>query len=264
VSVPRGWSIAPARNEAAGINFREPGEITLDGHANKQGMVFGMVRPSGPRLLPESFVQTLPFVPERPDRVRLGAVDAQRYRGLPTSDDRRRLTVYAVPTSSGTATFVCFAPARASKSFFDSCEGAATTLRLAGVTAYTLEPSRRYAASVDRIFKNINSPRRADRVRMREAKSAGHQARIAHDLASRYRRAAASIRRIKAPEAVRAANAAVAGSLVAAAKSYDRLAAAILARDPNRDRAAANEIRANETQVQRWLDSLRPLGYEIH
>ena len=74
----------------------------------------------------------------------------------------------------------------------------------------------------------------------------------------------ANRRNRKAPEAARTANAAVARSLVAGAKSYDRLAAAILARDANRDRAAANEIRANETEVQRWLDSLRPLGYEIH
>jgi hypothetical protein len=263
LSIPRGWAAVAPRTRVKSLRLVDPAQVALAGQAGDAGLLLGIQRDPGPRLLPEAFLATLPAVPANPDPVRLGEVVAQRYRGLEPRSSGRRMTLYVVPTSAGVATIACFAPARSAREVLTRCEGAATTLRLTGADAYPLTPDRTYAATLDRIVQRLNPGRLARRGRIRAAQRPAHRARVAHQIGALFSAGARSVTRLRPPKAAAAANAAIAAAFTRAAKAYDRSASAIRAQDNRRNEAANRAVRDAEAAVQRGFDSLRPLGYDV-
>jgi len=227
---------------------------------DRSGIVVGRAQSDHPSLLPAALRKRLARAPAADDRVRLGSLQAIRYRDLELAGfGGRRLTLYVVPTTSGVATVGCFSNAPAAA----VCDRVAATARLVSGRAYALGPEAGYAAGVGGALATLDRARRSGRTRLAAAKRPTRQAAAAAALATAHRKAARTIARFEVTPAAASATASLAASLEATARAYDRLATAARRNDGGAYAAAAKAVGRGESAVERSLAGLERLGYRV-
>jgi hypothetical protein len=261
LDVPAGWR-PTGRSPLPGVSGSRTLVLTHEGDPAGDTLVAANLRHTGPRLLPNAFVKTLPSVPTRPDPVRLGSSVAQRYPGLKPRGRGLRVTAYVVPNSAGVATLACTATVASAPAFLPRCEKVVGTLALHGVTAQSLAPSAKYARQLGAVSGGLNRDRNKGRARLR-AKRPADQARAAGMLASGFAAAARRMGKIHAPAAAARAHALVVSGSRRASRAYTRMRSAVRGGRRGRYRAAVRDAKAAEATVQRGFASLRPLGYSV-
>ncbi len=183
-------------------------------------------------------------------------MQAYRYDGLHVGGLSEPVTVYAVPTDDGVATFVCMGAGA-------GCSQIAATVHLNGAHAYPLAPSAQYGAALTTALKALNS-RTAGGVAALQAASTGvAQAAAAERIAAAYRDAATTVSQLPVSPAAGAANAAVAASLTRLAQTYSTLGRAAGTGDRSGYAAASSAAAGGRASLRSALAKLRAAGYDV-
>ena len=261
LSFPGGWQRVAQEPDLPGMRFADPIVLAPGGQKGSM-LIAGTVNGSGPTLLPKSFRARLSRPPKPDDPVRLGKVDAFRYRGLAPEGLDGTATVYAAPTTRGVAAVACVA-GRAGRDFLPQCERVAATLALSGATPYPLGPSKEYARLLTTTFRGLGRSRAEGVSRLRRARSAAAQARGAQGLAGAYRRASRQLRSATVSPREREAHRRIAAALGAIGAAYDRAASAARNDDARAYKAAEDAVRRGGRRADRALRALSNLGYAV-
>ncbi len=259
LAVPASWSTEEKAPSVPGLRMRDAAYATDGDHS----IVAGMTRASGPLLLPAAFERRIEGPkPKTGDRLKLGSLQAQRYRGLAVRGSGQPMTVYAAPTSAGVVTVACLAPSGGAPTAGD-CERAAATVRNMRGRPVPLAPSRRYAAAVDRVITGINPTRRSFRLRLSKAVNRWQQQDSTGALARAYADGARKLRRVPATPLVADQRADLIAALESASAVYARMQKAALGNDTASWDRGRDDVRTSEARVQGALDALKELGYTV-
>ena len=166
--------------------------------------------------------------------MRLGPLDAFRYRNLVPAGFNGTLTLYAVPQANTTTLLGCYVHTGAPQSILQRCDDIVSTLQLDGATAFPLAPTAPYAATLNGALNTLSSQRASGLKRLGQAKTPAKQASAADAVAAAYKTAAARLRKEPVTPFTRSTNAALVAALTRAQKAYEGLARA--ARSGNRKR----------------------------
>ncbi len=217
----------------------------------------------GPKtLLPKALLARAPAA--RGERVRLGLLDALRYRGLRVRGLPERLTLYAVPVGRGAAIVACRArPAGRASHVLARCESVAATLVLRGVQATTVGPDPAYAATLRMLVKRLDGIRIAERRALTRPGSAFERAGHADVIASAYASAASQLQSVQARVREQPLQGRLLRALGHARDGYVSLSAALRVGDRDGYRKAAARIDAVEKAANRALRALADLGYSL-
>jgi serine/threonine protein kinase len=259
LSFPESWRRSHRAPAIDGLDVARP--VAVSAGAGGAGVVAGRTTATGPTLLPAAFVKQLPEPPAG-ERVRLGGLQALRYRGLRPSGSGPAVTVFAVPTTRGVATVACHAPAAAAAAFEADCERVAASLKLSGAEAYGLGPQARYARTVDRTLTALAAARARDRRALAGARTQGGQAKLAAALAGDHDRAARTLAGLAVSPADARAHAALVAAVRRAHDGYARMARAARRHDAKGFGAGERAVRDGDAMLRRALAALRELGYK--
>ena len=75
--------------------------LTRKGGSEGEILLAGLTAAKGPTLLPAGLLERLPAIPQRDDPVKVGNLDAYRYRDLQPDPGGGRVTLYVAPTTRG-------------------------------------------------------------------------------------------------------------------------------------------------------------------
>jgi hypothetical protein len=260
LSFPATWRRTARPPAIEGLDVARP--VAISTAAGDAGIVAGRTAATGPALLPRAFVKQLADRPAA-DRVRLGASQALRYRGLRPGGSGPALTVFAVPTSRGVATIACHAPATAAAAFQADCERVAASLKLSGAKAYSLGPQSSYARGADRALATLAAARSRDRRALAGARTQAGQATLAGALATGHDRAADALARLEVSPADATAHTALMAAIRRARGGYARMARAARRHDAKGFAAGKRTVRDGDAMLRSALADLKSLGYEL-
>jgi hypothetical protein len=185
-----------------------------------------------------------------PDAVRLGELEAYRWRGDPT--------LLAAPTGMGVAVVSCSGPARAVK----RCERAAATLQVPGAKPTSLDTLGFYAGHLHAAIDRLERRHRVAAVRLRTARTRTEQAAAAMRARGAYGSAARSLSDLAPPAAAVRANEALVDTLGDIGAAYAELArAARLGRRPAYE-AATRSVERHEAALRDTLGRMAPPAAE--
>jgi Protein kinase domain len=223
------------------------------------GTTAGLTDAQGARLLPAALVERAGSGLPRPTPVKLGELEALRYRGVQLRGFDRDLTLYAAPSSAGVVTAACYSPA-AEPGFEATCESIAQTLELLKGTPYPLatpaETDRALAAAVS----GLRQARQSGRQQLGRASTGDGQAAAAVRLAEANAAAHKRLAALPVSPAI-AGQVDVALSAIAASETaYRRLAGAARAGDAGGFGAAEREVEAGEEKLRKSLAALEQAG----
>jgi hypothetical protein len=258
LSFPATWSRADHAPALDGLDLARP--VALTAGARGTGVVAGRTAATGPALLPAAFVKQLPDRPAA-ERVRLGELQALRYRDLRPGGSATALTVFAVPTARGVATVACHAPAAAAAAFRADCERVAASLKLSGTKPYGLGPQEPYARGVDRALTALAASRGRDRRALASARTQGGQSRLAGALARDHDRAATALAQLAVSPADARAHAALVAAVRRSRDGYARMARAARRHDAKGFAAGERAVRDGDARLRAALAALKDLGY---
>jgi Protein kinase domain len=257
LSYPDGWQRTDSPPEVPGLRLQSPIALAKGGGGSGDALQAGTTRATGPSLLPETFLRTLGDEPPRDDAVRLGELDAYRYRNLRPEGFDGPLTLYVAPTTAGVATVACSATAASAETFLPECEDVAGGLKLVQGEAFALGPDEDYLAKLDSTMERLNSDRERGSKALRSAKSQGGQAKAAASLTQAYGRARRSLRGDPVSPAVRGAAASVQAALARTQAAYARLAVAARRGNEGGYAAARDDVRKGEAALKDALRQVR-------
>ena len=267
ISFPSAWRADASTRRLRGLVLSD--SISLVRRAGADGeptprLVAGMVAETDPGLLPPRLERRLSGI-VRAEPVRLGPHQAYRYRNVPLVAGDESLTLYAVPTSEGTAMVACSTPQVLA--FIDAmageCEAMATLLEVRGARSLPVGPNREYGNSVSEVLAAADSERRRYRTALRAAKRHNGQGRRARDLARTFRYAARRLARRGSEAGTATVHAELLGGLRAVAEGYDALAAGAFRADRADYDSARRQILRAEARLSRTLNGMRWLGYRV-
>jgi hypothetical protein len=253
------WRHSTEPPRIPGLAFRRDVSLHLGSGA---GLSAGRVAGSGPSLLPPAFLERLPGVPPRTDRVRIGNLAAYRYRGLRPRGYPRPLTLYVVPTTDAVATVACFGASRA-RVVPDECERVADSLQLLRGRALPLGPDPAYARRLNAGLRRLNAQRAAGSRALRAAGRPRGQAREAARLGAAYRAAHRQFAGIPAGPVEAPTHHRILRALSRGEPAYARLASAARRGQGARYRGARRAVRAADRAVRAAVAELRGLGYRV-
>jgi len=256
-STPEEWRAASKPAPVPGLSF-EGGATTLAPNADAaQGtMSAGFTNATGPALLPADLLESLGDPPKQDDPVKLGDLNAWRYKGLKPEGFDQSLTMYVVPTTEGVATVACTAPAAKAGGFLPDCEGAATSLVLTNGDPYPLGVDEDYLQALDNTIGKLNSERTRRTQALRRARTGPGQARAARSLRDSYNAAAKSLAGLEISPAIVPANENLVKALRATATGYNTMAGGARANSRSRYNRGLRAVRAGERDVNAALKSL--------
>jgi serine/threonine protein kinase len=260
LSFPETWRRSTRPPVIEGLDLARP--VALSAGAGGAGVVAGRTSATGPALLPAAFVKGLTDRPAA-ERVRLGASQALRYRGLRSAASGPALTVFAVPTSRGVATVACHAPAAAAAAFEADCERVAASLKLSGAKGYALGPQAGYARGADRALTALAAARARDRRALASARTQGGQGKLAGALATDHDRAADALARLEVSPADATAHAALVAAVRRARDGYARMTRAAGRHDAKGFATGERAVHDGDARLRKALAGLKDLGYEI-
>ena len=259
---PSGWQLGATLPAVPGVSFGNP--LVLGRSPGGAALSAGEVAAAGgPTLLAPSFRARLAGALPPPQAIQLGGYQAYRYSGLQVRGLPGPVTVYAVPTSGGVATIVCWSSSHAGSSFQTDCGQVAATLRLVGVTAYPLGPSAAFGHQLTQTFDRLRASSSAPLAALRAAKTPGAEAVAARELAHAYSAAAQGLAGAGVTPMVRDAQAAIVGSLTQLAGSYSRAAAAAQSGSAAAYARAGQAVSAASAALGASLRTLAGLGYTV-
>ncbi len=262
LSFPGAWTRLSTVPRIPGMTFSDPLALAPSGGKDGQ-LVAGSVNATGPTLLPAALLARLDPSPKANDPVRLGSLQAYRYKALRPKGVNGTLTVFATPTTDGVATVACVTPPGAKGSFSTDCERVAGTLRLAGAKPYNLGPSDAYAATLGKTISRLDSASAPAARRLKSADTPSAQASAATDLAAAYRDASRTVSRESVSPVDKGANSRIASALTRISRGYTSAASAARAGDTSGYNAAGREITRGGTALASAFDELKALGYAI-
>jgi hypothetical protein len=194
--------------------------------------------------------------------VRLGDLEAQRYSNVSLRGTDDPMTIYVAPTTEGVVTVVCMNPLPTAAAT-DECDRAAASVRLERGRPLRLDPSGRYAATVDRIMRDIAPARRKYRKQLHDAKTRAEQAEASGALARAFDDARRKLSRVKPNPLVAEAHDSVMLALGTTAAGYGRMQRAALGFNRSSWEQGNVAVRVSEIRVQVALNALKELGYSI-
>ncbi|MDA0182217.1 protein kinase [Solirubrobacter phytolaccae] len=250
LTAPTGW----ARTSAPvipGLDFQAPVAV---GAKEAWAVAGTLSEVSGPQLLPAAFLDGLGTAPAADDRVKLGELQAVRYRDLRPNGFDKPLTVYVVPLETGAAAVACFATRAA-------CDQTAASLQLDGLNALPVGPSSAFAQDVDALASDLEAARFNSAKALNRARTRTAQADALSSLAEDYREAAAT--ELAAGPADTALASALSAKISAAADAYGDAAQAARS---GRERAyaqARGAARKAESAVAGAFSRLEDAGYRV-
>lgn len=263
LSHPAGWSRASSSAETPGLRLTDPVSVAPTTAPKGARIVAGLTKAHGPLLLPEEFALRLGKTPSRDDRVRLGDLQAYRYRSLTPRGSGSTVTVFASPTTKGVVTISCYHAAPADKELDHQCEQIAGSVELQGGEPYPLGPDANYARVVSGVVKALNRRRTSGRSRLRRAKTPKGQATAATTLQGTHRTAASALAKAKASPLDAAADTKLLSALRSASAGYAAMAAAARRRGRAAFSAAAKRVRRADVAVREALTELQRNGYRV-
>jgi hypothetical protein len=223
------------------------------------GATAGLSDAQGPHLLPAALVKRAGAGLPRPTPVRLGGLQALRYRGVQLRGFDRDLTLYAAPSSVGVVTAACYSPVAEAR-FAATCESIAQTLKLLEGKPYPLAVPAGTERALAAAVSGLRQARKNGRRQLERAPSGDGQAAAAVRLADAN---AAAHKRLAALPVSPAIAGQVDSALVALAASeaaYRRLAGAARAGDANEFDAAERGVEADEQKLREALGALERAG----
>ena len=262
LSFPSGWQRSRDDPGVPGLELSDPIVLTPPGGGGSR-LVAGSTDAVGAPLLPVPFIARVGGPPERDDAVKLGDVQAYRYRDLRPRGLDGAVTVYTVPTTEGVVTLGCVAGASAAAGFAADCERVAASLELAGARAFPLGPSEDVAKLLDTTAGRLETARAAGTRKLRAADTPAAQARAASELARAYAAASRSLTAADVSPADAGAIGALAASLRQVGRGYDRAAAAARDEDSAAFAAAGRSVRTAGAAAVRAVNRLEQLGYTV-
>lgn len=263
LTFPDTWTEEQSVPDVPGLEFADRIELVAPGGEPSAGLVAGQTDATGPTLLPRQLLERLGEPPSAEDAVRLGEVEAYRYRGLEPEGLDGRLTLYVVPTDKGVATIGCVADGAGADEALADCESIATTLELRDAEALPLGPSQAYADALNAALSRLNTARAGGTATLRQARTPDGQSRAAGSLQRAYRAAAQAMDSAPAGPREADANAEIVSALGDTADAYERLASAARAGDAGRYNSARSAARRGEARVRRAVAALARLGYDV-
>jgi len=259
---PSGWQLGTTLPAVPGMSFANP--LVLGRSSGGAGLSAGEVAAAGgPTLLAPSFRARVVGSLPSPDATQLGSYEAYRYSGLQVRGLPGAVTVYAVPTSAGVATTVCWSSSPAATAFQTDCGQVAATLRLLGVTAYPLGPSSAYGHQLTQTFNRLRTASSGPVAALHTATTPGAQAAAARQLSHAYSVAAQGLAGASVSPMVRDAQTAIVGALTQTAGAYSRAAAAAQSGSAAAYARAGQAISTASAALGAALRTLTDLGYTI-
>jgi hypothetical protein len=262
LSFPAGWRRLASPPAIPGIAFSQPLALASSTSTGADGeqLLAGEVRTSsGPSLLPAAFAAALNGAPPHPEPVRLGTLEAYRYRGLSVRGLAQALTLYALPTAGGVATIACLSPSTTAPR--TQCAQIAATLKLNTTTAFGLAPSPVYATALTRILGALRGAAESATSSLNTASSASAQAHAATRLDTAYSSASNALEHLITSPAVQGLNADLAGTLAALGRDYTALVSAARAGNTTAYARAVATVGRDHTSAAKALTALSRAGY---
>lgn len=257
VRYPDGWTRGQSPRLAA-LVLSDPVGLRPTGSTNRW-LTIGTTPATTVGTLPASFLASLPRRP-RPQTVRLGPIDYDRYLNLRPRGSRGVVSVYLLATTRATIIATCSTPRR-DGTFTAACERVLRTLRLAPGVKVSGGVDAAYALELNQILATLNESRKADGPGLL-ATSLDERARAAERLGDAEAAAARAARRLSAGTAA-GANARLAAALQQAAGGYRALAAAARADDKHGYEAAQRTLKDAQKRLEGAFKTLSRLGYRL-
>jgi len=255
ITYPRSWQRSDDVPAIPGFEFTNP--ITVGPQSQPSNrLVTGLVDASGASLLPAAFVKSLGADPDRTDTVRLGDLQAYRYRNLDPGGFNPALTLYAVPTDKGVATIACTADQAQAAQFLPECERAASTLELEGAKPFDLGVGSAYATRLNTTLERLQSGRSRQLKALKSAKTPDQQARAAGNIARAYDVAARSLGRAAVSPQVASSNDAVVSALNDASDAWNKVSDGAADADRGQYKDGERAVKKAESQVGKAVDAL--------
>ena len=255
VNYPSTWHVA----SAATVPLVPMGDLltlAASGSATSR-LVIGTQQTATSAALPAQLAAAVP-PSTRPQVVRLGTTRFYRYLNL-TPHGLDPESLYLLPTSGGTITAVCSAPAFTTR-FTSSCERVLATLKVTTGDVLSIGVDPGYALELNRILGQLNDVRRSAGPDLRSSR-VGTRARAASALAAAHAQAATAAGHLSGQ--VSSANGALVTALQRNATAYRALAQAATKDDvPAYGRAEAAVASAG-SGLNAAFTQLRQLGYTI-
>jgi hypothetical protein len=261
VSHPGDWARASETPRLPGVRFSEPMTLGPEGETGRT-LTTGMTTAADATLLPRSFLRRLSSEPEG-EPVRLGELEAYRYADLKPRGVEDRLTIYVVATSADVAMAACRSEPAAAADFLPGCEQVAATMELSGAEPLPLGPNEAFARDLSDALGPLDEARRTGGQNLRDADTAGAQASAARSLSDAYRSAARSLTGTEPGPAERQTAVAILDALRNLQVRYGSLADAAQAGDGAAYDTASGQIEEAEKRLERSLNELNELGYDV-
>jgi hypothetical protein len=256
LEAPDDWERIGAAETPAIPGLGLGGTVSLaPGERDASGVLGGMTDATGPTLLPAALRARARGELPAPDRVRLGDLEALRYRDVAVRGFDRPLTLFAVPTSAGVATVACYAPSPDAAASAPSCEAIAQTLDPLRGRAYPLATPPAVERALRAATRRLDRERRDGRRALARARTGAGQAKAARSVAAAYATAAGQLRELDVSPMLADAKAGTLSALDSAHDAYRKLATSAAAGDKTAYDAAGRAVRHAERRVERGLSS---------
>jgi Protein kinase domain len=253
---PESWEPTAAAAEPAIPGLDLKGAIgAAPAAADGSGVMAGTTDAQGSHLLPASLVDRVEGSLPTPAAVKLGDLEALRYRGVKVRGFDRALNLYAAPSTVGVATLACYS-LPTDQHLEANCESVADTLALTKGTPYPLAASAATEKKIDEAVTALAKGRKEGRRRLAQAKTPAAQAQAAERLSSTYTHAARALGGVEAGPVLDGKLDAGRAALNAAAAAYSRLAKAARGNDSQGFHAAGQAVDKSEADLETALASL--------
>jgi hypothetical protein len=256
INPPDGWSPSDSAAQVPGLDLESPRGAAPIGTPPGGGGLTAGIAADGSALYPSRVAARIdPEDTPQPDAVRLGRVEAWRFRGLET-DDGAGVTLFVAPTDDGALAIACVAPSGSGAGRLAECERTAGGLNVTELTAFRLGPVAAYASELNRTLRELDGRRRRGNAALRDARTPGGQARLARDLAGYHRAAADRLARAEGADAAGPAGDAVVSALRDIRTTYRQLANAAADEDSGAYSRASRALGRAQSRLGRAIAAL--------
>jgi hypothetical protein len=258
LAAPSDWTRSAGPAQIPGLDFGKDGfTVTPSGGADSGTLTIGTTNGTGTSMLPSSFTKNLSGTPPTNDAVKLGNLEAFRFKGLKPKGFSQNLTVYTSPTTNGALTFACAAPPAKAAKFLADCEKVAAATTLADGKPYPLGNDDSYSSDVTDAINSLNSQRSSGINTMKKAKSGSAEAKGATSIANAYGGAASSLDGDQVSPQFAAQNDKLVAALKKAQSAYKSLASAAKKGSKGAYNSASKKASKAESQVSSALSALK-------
>ena len=248
VEIPEGWKRSTTIPRIGDLKLSGPLAIEP---TSVGGLLVGVVPGGEATVNPAGVARTVGEIRGRADVVRLGSLEAVRWRGLRARNSDSSVDVYVAPTSRGALTVACFDAEAGGR-----CARAASSVSFEGAVGYSPLQIARWRERLRTEMQRLRRRQEASARQLGAARERGAQVRAATALATSCRDAVRALRLTDPPPAAATAQGRVVGALEALELEYRRLARAAGAGDASAFGAARAAIGRRESDLRRQLDQV--------